>query len=179
MWLSAVGFDTKSLLWLGRSGLDLSWVLKGCLEGISKDNDKHDRSKKDVRARKARSTATLKRRPEEEVKDAQGRKEPGDEQATEDAKGWRCSEEGGTNGVQGHHRSSQVRVVGCFIGDCGKHRVHSSLRVRGCLCEAGECWTVKTKQSTWPEFCRRPGLIPANFQQTNQTQNKRLETSNH
>lgn len=127
---SAARVEIRSLLWPGRSGSELSWVLKGQLEGMCKDNGRHGRSKKDVCARKAWSTATLKRRPEEEVKDTQSRKEPGDQQATDDAKGRWCSEEGGANAVRGHRGSGQVCVVGCFTGERGKHRAHSSLRAR-------------------------------------------------
>lgn len=51
--------------------------------------------------------------------DGQSRRQPGGEQAAEDAKG--SSEEGGTHGVKGHQGSSQGPVVACFLGDLSKH----------------------------------------------------------
>lgn len=51
--------------------------------------------------------------------DGQSRRQPGGEQAAEDAKG--NSEEGGTHGVKGHQGSSQGPVAACFLGDLSKH----------------------------------------------------------
>ena len=121
--LSGVGLETESPHWLGGSGWALSCFLKGHLEGISEDSGRHERSKKGVK--QAWSTATLKRRPEEEAKkDCQGRRKAG-EQATEDAKRTVLRREApmGSKATKG---SSQEHV-GFFTGELSKHGFHSSV----------------------------------------------------